>query len=102
MSYAIICFGQTGQTGQIGQALAKAFARKGIEVAVATTREPGSFACGGCDRTWDHSHNTGPSHRGGHRLSSRAFRGPRGYCKGPSQLEVQDHHRCDQCPRRIP
>jgi len=38
MSYAIIGF------GKIGQALAKAFARKGIEVSVATTREPESFA----------------------------------------------------------
>lgn len=38
MSYAIIGF------GNIGQALAKAFARKGIEVSVATTRDPGSFA----------------------------------------------------------
>ena len=38
MSYAIIGF------GQIGRALAKAFARKGIEVSVATTRNPESFA----------------------------------------------------------
>jgi 8-hydroxy-5-deazaflavin:NADPH oxidoreductase len=38
MSYAIIGF------GNIGQALAKAFARSGIEVSVATTRDPGSFA----------------------------------------------------------
>ena len=38
MSYAIIGF------GQIGQALAKAFARKGIEVSAATTRDPESFA----------------------------------------------------------
>lgn len=38
MSYAIIGF------GNIGQALAKAFARKGIEVSVATTRDPESFA----------------------------------------------------------
>jgi predicted dinucleotide-binding enzyme len=38
MSYAIIGF------GKIGQALAKAFARKGVEVTVATTRDPGSFA----------------------------------------------------------
>jgi hypothetical protein len=37
MSYAIIGF------GKIGHALAKAFARKGIEVSVATTRDPGSF-----------------------------------------------------------
>jgi len=38
MSYAIIGF------GNIGQALAKAFARSGIEVCVATTRDPESFA----------------------------------------------------------
>ncbi|MES2377122.1 MAG: NADPH-dependent F420 reductase [Bacteroidota bacterium] len=37
-NYAIIGF------GHIGQALAKAFARKGIEVAVATTRDPESFS----------------------------------------------------------
>lgn len=38
MSYAIIGF------GSIGQALAKAFARSGIDVFVATTRDPASFA----------------------------------------------------------
>jgi len=38
MSYAIIGF------GKIGHALAKAFARKGIEVSVATTRDPETFA----------------------------------------------------------
>ena len=38
MSYAIIGF------GNIGQALAKAFARSDIEVSVATTRDPESFA----------------------------------------------------------
>jgi len=37
-SYAIVGF------GSIGQALAKAFARKGIDVSVATTRDPESFA----------------------------------------------------------
>ncbi len=37
-SYAIIGF------GNIGQALARSFARKGIEVSVATTRDPESFA----------------------------------------------------------
>jgi 8-hydroxy-5-deazaflavin:NADPH oxidoreductase len=37
-SYAIIGF------GKIGKALAKAFARKGIDVSVATTRDPESFA----------------------------------------------------------
>lgn len=38
MSYAIIGF------GKIGHALAKAFARSGIEVSVATTRDPASLA----------------------------------------------------------
>jgi 8-hydroxy-5-deazaflavin:NADPH oxidoreductase len=38
VSYAIIGF------GKIGQALAKASARKGIEVSVATTRDPEKFA----------------------------------------------------------
>ncbi|WP_129955520.1 MULTISPECIES: NADPH-dependent F420 reductase [unclassified Rahnella] len=38
MTYAIIGF------GQIGQALARAFARSGIDVSVATTRDPESFA----------------------------------------------------------
>lgn len=38
MNYAIIGF------GKIGRALAKAFARNGIEVSVATTRDPASFA----------------------------------------------------------
>lgn len=38
MSYAIVGF------GNIGQALSKAFARKGIEVSVASTRDPKSFA----------------------------------------------------------
>jgi predicted dinucleotide-binding enzyme len=37
-SYAIIGF------GSIGRALAKAFARKGIEVSVATRHDPESFA----------------------------------------------------------
>lgn len=38
MHYAIIGF------GSIGQAIAKAFARNGIEVSVATTRDPRTFA----------------------------------------------------------
>ena len=38
MTYAIVGF------GEIGHALATAFARKGIEVSVATTRNPRSFA----------------------------------------------------------
>ncbi len=38
MRYAVIGF------GKIGQALARAFAQKGIAVSVATTRDPASFA----------------------------------------------------------
>ncbi len=38
MNYAIIGF------GNVGQALARAFARNGLEVSVATTRDPESFA----------------------------------------------------------
>ena len=38
MSYSITGF------GKIGHALAKAFARRGIEVSVATTRDPQNFA----------------------------------------------------------
>jgi hypothetical protein len=41
MSYAIIGF------GNIGQALAKGFARGGLEVSVGTTRDPDSFASAG-------------------------------------------------------
>jgi predicted dinucleotide-binding enzyme len=40
MSYAIIGF------GKLGQALARAFVRSGIEVSVANTRDPASFAAG--------------------------------------------------------
>jgi predicted dinucleotide-binding enzyme len=51
MSYAIIGF------GKIGQALAKAFARKGIGVSVATTRlfeDVGPMSCRSTSRhqTW--------------------------------------------------
>lgn len=38
MTYAIVGF------GKIGQALARAFARSGMHVAVATTRDPARFA----------------------------------------------------------
>jgi len=66
MSYAIIGF------GKIGQALAKAFARKGIEVSVTTTRDPKSFA------------------------SDAAAIG------GVAELEGKDDRRRDQCLRRAP
>ena len=81
MSYAIIGF------GKIGHALAKAFARKGIEVSVATTRDPKSFAvrCGR-DRTHDHSQNTGGSSQGGHHLLGRPFRVAPGCREGAAHL----------------
>ena len=68
MSYAIIGF------GKIGHALAKAFARNGIEVSVATTRDPESFASAAAAiRTHDHSQKAGGSGQGGHRLFGRPF-----------------------------
>ena len=81
MSYAIIGF------GKIGHALAKAFARNGIEVSVATTRDPESFAvrCGR-DRTHDHSQNTGGSGQGGHRLFGGPFRVAPGCREGAADL----------------
>jgi len=63
-SYAIIGF------GNIGKALAKAFARNGIEISVATTRDPESR---GRHRTRDHSDNTGRSRQGGRHLFGCAF-----------------------------
>ena len=67
-SYAIIGF------GNIGKALAKAFARKGIEVSVATTRDPESFASAAAAiGPGDHSHNTGGGCQGGHHLFGCAF-----------------------------
>ena len=97
MSYAIIGF------GNIGQALAKAFARKGIEVSVATTRDPESFAfrCGR-DRTHDHSQKTGGSGQGGHCLLGCPFRVAQGCREGAAELEGKDDRRCDQCLRRAP
>ena len=97
MSYAIIGF------GKIGHALAKAFARKGIEVFVATTRDPQSFASAAAA--------TGPtiipkktrgSGQGGHRLFGCPFRVASGCREGAAELEGKDHHRCDQCLRCAP
>lgn len=54
MNYAIIGF------GKVGHALAKAFARNGVDVSVATTRDPASFASDAShDRTHDPSKKTG-------------------------------------------
>jgi hypothetical protein len=91
MSYAIIGF------GNIGQALAKAFARSGIEVSVATTRGPESFASAAAA--------IGPtiipkklagSGQGGHRLFGCPFRIAPGCREGAADLEGKDGHRCDE------
>ncbi len=97
MSYAIIGF------GKIGHALAKAFARKGIEVSVATTRDPESFAADAAA--------IGPTIipkklaeavKAAHRLFGCPFRVAPGCREGAADLEGEDHHRCDQCLRRVP
>ena len=96
MSYAIIGF------GKIGQALAKAFARKGIEVSVATTRDPESFAADAAaigptiiPKNWrKRSRRTSSFWLS---VSSRT-----GCREGAADLEGKDHHRCDQCLRRAP
>ncbi|GAB7522339.1 hypothetical protein PBS_13230 [Paraburkholderia sp. 2C] len=59
MSYAIIGF------GKIGRALARAFARHGIEVAVATTRDPESVAADAATiGPGGHAQNPGGSRQG--------------------------------------
>jgi predicted dinucleotide-binding enzyme len=63
MNYAIIGFGEIGQT------LARHLPGSGIEVSVATTRDPESFASGrGRDRTRDHSQDARGSGQGGRHL----------------------------------
>lgn len=97
MSYAIVGF------GKIGQALAKAFARSGIEVPVATTRDPESFASAAAA--------IGPgiipktlaeAVKADIVFLAAPFRVARGCCEGAANLEGQDNHRCDQCLRRVP
>lgn len=97
MSYAIIGF------GKLGQALAKAFARKGIEVSVATTRDPQRFAADtAAIGPGIIAKNTGASPRGGHCLFGCPLRVARGSREGAAELGRQDRHRCDQCLRRAP
>src|ERR1700739_3827368 len=88
MSYAIVGF------GKIGQALAHAFARKNIDVTVASRRPPEALApqgwgngppgrrqvAAGCPRG-RHNHLGGPV-----RATSRG-------CEGPAELARQDGHR---------
>jgi len=95
--YAIIGF------GNIGQALAKAFARKGIEVSVATTRDPESFASAAAAiGPTVIPKKTGGSGQGGHCLFGCPFRVAPRCREGAADLEGKDHYRCDQCLRRAP
>jgi len=97
MSYAIIGF------GNIGQALAKAFARSGIEVSVATTRDPESFASTAAA--------IGPeiipkklaeAVKADIVFLAVRFESYPGCREGAADLERKDHYRCDQCLRRVP
>jgi predicted dinucleotide-binding enzyme len=97
MSYAMRGF------GAVGQALARAFARKNIKVAVASRRPPEALApqaraigptvvarvAAGCTRG-RHNHLGGP-----------VLGAPRG-CDGPAELGRQDGHRRDNCASRVP
>jgi hypothetical protein len=94
MSYAIVGF------GAIGQALARAFARKSIDVSVASHRPrealvPQALAIGpaaGCTRG-RHDHPGGP------------VRGTSRRCEGPPELGRHDGHRRHErvwsSPRRV-
>ena len=97
MSYAIVGF------GKIGQALAKAFARKGIEVSVSTTRDPQSFASAAAA--------IGPTIipkklaeavEADIAFFGCPFRVAPGGREGAADLAGEDDHRCDQCLRRAP
>ncbi len=97
MSYAIIGF------GKIGQALARAFARNGIEVSVATTRDPESFASAAAA--------IGPTIipkkladavKADIVFLAVRFEVAPGCREGAVHLAGQDDRRCDQCLRRAP
>jgi predicted dinucleotide-binding enzyme len=97
MSYAIIGF------GKIGQALAKAFARSGIEVSVATTRDPESFAAdaaaigpGIIPKTLAEAVKADIIF-----LAVR-FESHPDVAKALPTWQGKDHRRCDQCLRRAP
>ena len=97
MSYAIIGF------GKIGQALARAFARRGIEVSVATTRDPESFASAAAA--------IGPeiipkklaeAVEADIVFLAVRFESHRDVAKALPAWQGQDYRRCDQCLRRAP
>lgn len=97
MSYAIIGF------GKIGQALAKAFARKGIEVSVATTRDPESFASAAAAI----GPEIIPKKLAEAVKADIVFFGCRlqvapGCREGAVHVAGEDYRRCHQCLRRAP
>ncbi len=98
MSYSII-----GLRQDRPMLLAKAFARNGIEVSIATTRDPESFASAAAA--------IGPTIipktlaeavKADIVFSGCPFRVAPGCREGAAELEGKDHHRCDQCLRCAP
>ena len=91
MSYAIVGF------GKIGQALAHAFARKNIEVTVASRRKPEELA--------PQAREIGPTVvakslqdalQADTIILAIPFGEHREMCESPAKLERQDDHRCDE------
>ena len=97
MSYAIVGF------GKIGQALAHAFARKNIDVTVASRRPPEALA--------PQARAIGPTVvakslrealEADTIILAVPFRGASRGCEGAAHLAGEDDRRCDQCLRRAP
>ena len=91
MSYAIVGF------GKIGQALAHAFARKNIDVTVASRRPPEALAAAGSG-DWIHGRRqvVAGCIRGRHNHPGGSVRGTSRGCEDPAELERQDGHRRDE------
>jgi 3-hydroxyacyl-CoA dehydrogenase len=89
MSYAIIGF------GKIGQALAKAFARNGIDVSVANHARPESFAAEAAAIGPTVVAKTLRKRQGRHHLPGGPFERI-GCREGAAELGRQDHRRRDE------
>src|ERR1700677_1818837 len=91
MSYAIVGF------GKIGQALAHAFARKNIDVTVASRRPPEALATE-ARAIWTHGRRqvAAGCTRGRHNHLGGPVRGTSRGCEGPAELGRQDSHRRDE------
>ena len=97
MSYSIVGF------GNIGQALAKAFARNGIEVSVATTRDPESFASDAAAIGPEIIPTTlAEAVKADTLFLAVRFEAHPDVAKALPTWQGKDHHRCDQCLRRAP